>query len=284
MSGAGYCVKALSAKRLGYQTEAIPKWLASSANEGNWHELRIKDELKADGYTIYSEQEEITTRQELFDLVGHIDGKVEKDDCRRLLEVKSMSQFEFDRWMKGGFVAFPQYAAQIACYSYATRLDNILYVIKNRNNGYIDRREFNINELDSLFDIEPILQKLEYVETEALGNKLVEAEFDVNSIECKRCNYKYLCIPEPKAVSDLDLKIIHENIDLYRKGTQLAKKGEEARDEAKRVLQAYASEQPEKKFRMDEMAISVFSVKETPVSYVRKAYVSCMIKDLRKEE
>ena len=44
MSSAGKCPRALSAELLGYQAEEKPSWLEQAANEGNWHEKRIKDE------------------------------------------------------------------------------------------------------------------------------------------------------------------------------------------------------------------------------------------------
>lgn len=284
MSSAGYCPRALSATRLNMVAEQAPKYLESSAKEGNWHETRIKYELHEQDYTVYSEQEEIKIKQELYDLVGHIDGKVEKENVVQLLEVKSMSQYEFDRWMAGGFTAFPQYAAQIACYSYATNIKKVLYIVKNRNNGFVDRRELDLEQLNGLFQIEGILEKLNMIELLVQAGELTEAEFDSSSIECKRCKYKYLCLPEPKAIEDIDMQILHDNIERYREAIKAVKKAQAIADDAKSILQMYASEQPEKKFRLDDMSISVFEVAEKEISYVRKAYTSCMIKDLRKEE
>ena len=110
MSSAGKCPRALSAIRLGYEPEAAPEWLERAAEEGNWHEDRIKQGLReGDGETtkldVYDEQLELTLEYPSFTLIGHIDGKVRNIPYyfnvnapeNKLLEIKTMSQFEFDR-------------------------------------------------------------------------------------------------------------------------------------------------------------------------------------------
>jgi hypothetical protein len=122
------------------------------------------------------------------------------------------------------------------------------------------------------------------VETLALENQLVEAEFDNTSIECKRCSFKYLCLPEPKEISEIDLKILYSTIEQYRLAAKLKSKAENALNEAKATLIAYAKEQPEQKFKLDDMAIAMYSVAEKEITYTRKAYTGCRISDMRKED
>src|SRR3972149_4120415 len=137
MSSAGKCARALSAERLNFPAEQVPEWLEIAAREGNKHEEWIKEELTTEGFNIYDEQIEVILEYPAFTLIGHIDGKTrDAGNYRlnnRLLEIKTMSQYEFDRWMKGRFIEFPAYAAQITCYMKATELTGVLYLVKNRS-------------------------------------------------------------------------------------------------------------------------------------------------------
>ncbi len=284
MSSAGNCPKRLSATRLGIGAEPLPQFVYTAAEEGNWHEGRIKNELRQEGYSVLDEQKEITIKHKTFDLIGHIDGiLVDDKGADRLLEIKTMSQFEFDRWMRGGFVAFLQYAGQLACYSYATGLRDICYIVKNRSSGYKDTRFFTITE-NGLFNTAEILTKITEVEKLALESKIYPAEFDVESIECKRCEYKQMCLPVAKELNRVDSQILQLAVDNWRKGDKLQKEGKSLVNSAKDVLQVYAETQPEKKLVHDQLVTSMYSVAEAPMSYIRKAYTACKIIDLKKEE
>lgn len=189
MSSAGKCPRALSAELLGYESEPKPDWLMTAANEGNWHETRLKQELVAQDYQVFDEQLEVALENNYVELTGHIDGKVyTPDKVMQLLEIKSMSQFEFDRWMKGNFTAFPQYLDQVTCYMVATGLEECLYVVKNRSSGYVDRRV--IKQMPGYIDA--IISMLTEVANSVEKKELFPAEFDVQNIECRRCEYKAL--------------------------------------------------------------------------------------------
>ena len=138
MSKCGQCPRRLSYGMLDYEALPIPSWLETSAREGQKHEEWIKDELRADDIAIYAEQAEVKLEYDDFVLVGHIEGKLNDHGRERLLEVKTMSQFEYDRWKKTRFDGFPAYSDQIACYAIATGLYDVMYVVKCRNNGTID--------------------------------------------------------------------------------------------------------------------------------------------------
>jgi len=284
MSAAGHCPKRLSASRLGLESEPLPQFVYTAAEEGNWHEDRIVKQLRDEGNIVYDQQLEISMDKDNFRLVGHIDGKICKKPHKnpRLLEIKSMSQYQFDKWLKGGFVAFPQYAAQIACYSLATGLKDICYIVKNRSSGYKDIRNFTIEE-NGLFNTTGILDKIAKVEKLALADELYPANFEIESNECKQCEYKYLCLPEPVVLNNVDERILQMAVDRWRTGKELVDKGNELANRSKKILQAYADAQPEKKFRKYDVAVSMYNVTEAEVSYTRKAYTACKITDLKKE-
>ena len=282
MSNAGYCPKRLSAIRNGMDREPAPKWLMTTAEEGNWHEERIKNELRAEGLAVIDEQREITIEQPTYQLVGHIDGII-AGDGDRLLEIKSMSQFQFDKWMRGGFIAFPQYAGQLACYMSATCQHECWYIVKNRSSGYIDRRLVKQSD-NGLFNVVLILDKIAEVERLALKGELYPMDFDIESVECKWCEFKYLCLPVAKELNGVDSKVLQSAVDSWRNGDKLQKQGKNLVDSAKAILQSYAEIQPEKKLIFDQLVTSMYSVAEAPVSYIRKTYMACKIKDLRKED
>ena len=282
MSSAGNCPKRLSAERLNIECEPLPAFVYTAAKEGNWHEARIKDELAKEMVVIIDEQRELVIEHDTFKLVGHIDGIIaETETENKLLEIKSMSQYQFDKWMKGGFAAFPLYAAQLACYSLASGLKDVCYIVKNRSSGYKDIRYFTVTE-NGLFNTAGILAKITEVEKLALEGKVYPAEFDIKSTECKQCEYKRMCLPVAKELNGIDNQILQTAVDSWRKGNKLAKQGKDLVDGAKDVLQVYAESQPEKKLVYDQLVTSMYSVAEAPVSYTRKAYTACKITDLKK--
>jgi hypothetical protein len=148
MSQSGKCARALWAMRTKVVGEDKPSWLDDAAEEGNLHEPIIKNKLRKLGWEIIEGGEckkcqngrkgihvDFTYKDVFF--VGHMDGIARRDGKTYVLEVKSMSQFEFDRWMRGKWEEFPDYAAQLTCYMKAENNYNALYAVKNRNTGYL---------------------------------------------------------------------------------------------------------------------------------------------------
>ena len=306
MSAAGACPKRLSATRLGLEPEPAPPWLETAALEGKWHEERVKQELRNTGYAVFDEQKEVVIKQPTFHLVGHIDGILAGDpDGDKLLEVKSMSQFEFDRWMKDGFRGFPEYGDQLACYLLATGLKEALYIVKNRSSGYTDKRviKYTANLYGGFLvsdRITIISNKIAKVEDYATRGELYPADFNSDSIECRRCEFKYLCLPKPKLINGTDEKILQMASERWREGKRLQARADELINSGKEILEAYAKEQPERKFVFDELLTNI--IKTHKETYEKKAllqlftpeqlapalkitdYEYSSIKDLRKEE
>jgi len=259
MSSAGKCPRALSAELLGCECEPKPPWLEKTAEEGNWHEKRIKDELIAQGYQVFDEQLELDISTDKIQLTGHIDGKVCNPNKETLLlEIKSMSQFQFDKWMRTGFDGFPEYLAQIACYFEATQLPECLYIVKNRNSGYIDKRVIKPTECY----IDVIINRLTEVAESVAKGELSPAEFNSDSIECRRCGYKLLCIPK---ITVMDIAT-REQLDLavaeIRDGNKLIVEGKELYDKGKSKLYKHTVASDLKKWQHNELAVQLINVKE----------------------
>jgi len=263
MSSAGKCPRALSAEHLGYEPAPAKPWLEQAAEEGRWHEQRIVDELRADGYRVFDQQLEVKIEYPDFILLGHIDGKVADDSGVRLLEIKSMSQFEFNRWMRGRFDAFPGYADQLTCYMSATGIDEALYVVKNRNTGYIDR--MTIKGIVS--DPKAIVTKLAEVEYHVAQGNLAPAEFDPQSIQCQRCNYQHLCVTKPEP-TEVDIAQLDKAVDQWRRGKQMADEGKVLMENADLTLGNYAARLDTKRFIHNDLVVQLIHTRRE--SYSKK--------------
>lgn len=310
MSETGKCPRALSAQLLGMEAEAKPKWLDMAAEEGHWHEERIIRKLETGqidipGYGIHNwiveaRQKEYSREFPSFNLLGHIEGITyfaQINDNPMLLEIKSMSQFEFDRWMKGGFEAFPNYADQVTCYMEATGLEECLYIVKNRSSGYEDKRVLT----GKPSHMTVIIGHLTEVVSRTLVNELVPKEFDPQSIECRRCEYKKLCIPEPKELTSVEKTELAISADNWRKGKALIGEGQLLVDLAKNVFEQHTRATNIFKWSFNKLAIQLVHYSESltypkskllqtfteeqlkPASQVKEAFDQLRITDLEKD-
>lgn len=279
MSEAGHCPRALSAKRLGLEPEPTPDWLTVAASEGNWHEKRIKQGLTDIGYRVWAEQAELSISKNGITLVGHIDGKVahpDDDNEVKLLECKSMSQFEFDRWMRGRFEEFPEYADQLTCYMAASQISKVLYCVKNRSSGYLDTME--IDRTPS--DFGTIWERLYSIEQHIATKGLYPAECDFSTLRCKRCQFKYVCVKAKEDMTIQQENVLHDAAKKWRQGKELEASGKALVDEAKEVFREHTYAANLKKWRFDSLAIVLVGVKEHVVpERLQKAYEYIKIDD-----
>lgn len=304
MSAAGHCPRAISAELLGYQPEPAPAWLEMAAREGEWHEDRIKRELRAERYYVHEEQQEVSLDFPSFRLIGHIDGKVAYEDGLKpgqewkLLEIKSMSQFEFNRWVKGGFKEFYPYAAQVSLYMEATGLDKCLYIVRNRNTGYTDRRVL----IQPPLALCEIIDRLTEAVNRALGLQLAEGHYDPESLECRRCGFKDLCIPEPREINLQTRAHLDSATEDWRRGKALIEEGTELVNRARECFEEQTRAIGYERWRYNGLSISLVDIKESviypkskllkvftpeqlePAAEVRPGYSQLRITDLTKAE
>lgn len=281
MSSAGACGKKLSAIILGESSSAPPPWLAQAAEEGNWHEERLKQELRALGCLVTKEQSELVLDYPEFTLIGHIDGAIvlSKEVLQSfnfnvsyidtdfnasnkfkeyLLEVKTFSFLEHQRWIKGGFEAFPTYAAQSTCYASALNTDDIVYATKDRSGGA--RHLYLVKGMRSSMT-ELVLKLKEVVKYTSQGD-LYPAEFDPNSIECRRCQFRSTLCSYSKL--QIDNKQLEEAAALYLEGSSLKKLGAELTNTAKGKLIGFAQRK-----EVNQWSVGPYSV--TYSSYPRES-------------
>jgi len=256
-----------------YECKEPPAWLMETAEEGHWHEQRIKNELRATGWFVEGEQDEVTIERPNYLLKGHIDGMIVQDgvwscyDCNEpmppwnLLEIKSMGLFEFGRWKKEGFDGFPKYKAQISLYMEALGYDKCLYIVKNRNDG---QKDYNcghnktgiLNFITSPMPVKEVYANVDLAVTNALDNRLAPAEFDPSTWECRRCAYSKLCIPQPQKLSTENQKLLERACEQWRLAKILLEKGEKEKEAAELILSSFIPET--NKYMFDELSISQF--------------------------
>lgn len=321
MSSSGDCPRALSAELLGYKPEAAPPWLETSAKEGNWHEQRIRAKLAEEGFVIdhstepcpkclemfgdkrYGNHMELETAG--FTLIGHNDGEIikapelpEPVHTPALLEIKSMSQFEFDRWMRGRWAEFPGYAAQVTCYMASKSLKEGYYVVKNRNSGYEERSVLHGTPLP----MTTIVANLTTVSTAINAQRLAEGNFDPTSIECRRCFFKSLCSPSETVLTPVEEKALDKAVELYRLGKNLEAEAETNITAAREIFNQHMGYSKLQQYRHKGVLISIINYKESltypkakllkffttdqlaPVAEIKAAYVQLRVADLEEEK
>lgn len=264
MSESGKCPKMLTYQYLNYPRAEAPVWLMSSAKEGKLHELWILDELRAGDIAIYGEQTFLELVTDLFILQGHPDAYENDHGTERLVECKSLSQNEYQRWGSQGLDGFPSWAAQITCYMEATGLP-LRLVVKNRNTGTIhgiDPRDTGYFFHEPPRDFADITTRLNTVaECVANGEVNTSVEYDPDALECKRCPYTMHCVPPPPVLAEDQERQLFAAVENYRMGKELGEKGGEIMDKAKAILRQYAEAAPTHTLTFDELTARVYSVR-----------------------
>jgi len=285
MSSGGSCPKELLFEKLGYPVEAASKWLTDSAEEGKWHEKRIKDELRAKGVFVKEELEcsiclscglpdrngnHLEYTEDNFMLVGHTDGELMFSDCEdeipTLLEVKSKSSKEFFRWKKEGFGGHSHHASQIASYMMVGHFEECLYIIKNRDIGA--KIEFTLTLKQDPWikdEFENVLSNIRLVESILKENKpMNEVPFfySPENPDCGFCSFKKLCIEK---VSDefpgLPESILKSAVEDYRKGFLLEKEGSDLMYKSKAIFKDQLDLTQKRKLETSNLVYSQVNVK-----------------------
>jgi len=240
------------------------------AEEGKWHEQRLITELRADDIAVYGEQDELTISHDGIILLGHRDGVANDHGHEMLLEVKSMSQREFDRWMRGRWQEFPWYADQLAAYMEASGLDEALYLVKNRNTGYVDRQIERAADLQASIRVSMIIERLKVCEFYiGQGEPVPTYSFDPEKIECRRfCEFKQHCMPpKPVLAEDQEAELWQATAD-WRRGDALIDEGKALVEPARAILRLYAELAPEHKMVFDNVLTTTYPIHK--VSYAKK--------------
>ena len=245
-SSVGRSLRCLSAARQGYDPLPPPDYLVAAAEAGHAYEGIVKSKLRARGWKIGGEQGEID-----FEVIpgvvirGHLDGRhcIQPDDpTDRMLEVKSMSQNVFDKWLLHSFDKFPEYAAQLTIYMHAEAQNRgwdsppeATYAVINRKTDEMDIRTIK----------EPPMKIQEIIQKVALAERMAEMHTlpVCDSASQYNCPYNHLCdrheilFEELEQGFDSTMKQLGDQYVEALKVEKLAKENkEEIRDEIRVAL------------------------------------------------
>jgi hypothetical protein len=284
MSSSGHCARRLGADLLGEDASGFPAWLQTSADEGNWHEARLKNEMRELGCQVTDEQLELRVSRSGYESVGHIDGSLlitssllasplwtihyidsSKSDVdlqnKHLLEVKTFSFLEHQRWIAEGFDGyFKAYAAQHTMYRNALGERGISYLAtKDRSGG---ARNLYIIGKDPL-SIDDIWTKLDEVAQCVEQGDLPKREFDHDSLECRRCNVKAGCLSHLPSVNEEEVLQAAED---YVAGREQEKEGKTLKEQARDLLIAYAKRTQQDKWLARDWVVSYLHFPRESVS------------------
>lgn len=157
----GSCTRRLALGRIGYETAPVPGKFLEYFARGDATEIEVKTDLRAKGWEIGNEQDEVTLDiTDEIKVVGHIDGTCidwvlhEGKPFERLLEVKRMAQAYWQVVKDGGWYVdglMEKYRWQISCYMLATGLEVVL-VCRNGDTGedhflYAEEPFYTLNDI-----------------------------------------------------------------------------------------------------------------------------------------
>ena len=207
-SAIGNCIKALVLARLGYdQTEPGP--IASNVfADGRNGENTILDLMADDGWTVHDRELETDLhlrrpQKRRIVIRGHIDGIANKNNEKVLLEMKTMAESTWQKWLTHKWDAFPAYAAQISTYMHTTELAGMLVIGRfGDNDNPLGNR--TVERIETVHIPEPLMTVKE------LGNIVTVVEQMVQKNHIPDCDITpsifcpYAHFHEPKEVETVN--------------------------------------------------------------------------------
>ena len=206
-----------------------------------------------------------------FHLIGHLDRRGKLKDGRMFpIEIKSLGVNSYKVFRDKGFKAFPEYAAQEACYLHAENSPGIYWVM-NRDNGSAlkmivndFKNEINLSgfthvELPITYEeiCDNHMLACGYISNNQLPNDCRDTDEDPG---CKYCGFRYLC-PHRKEVATVptSLVITDDMVEAranYKQGKIMEEQGKELQDGAKSILLNHAISSKTDKFYIEDMKFS----------------------------
>lgn len=130
------CARSVYYAHKGAPRDPTPPRVVRIWEQGDFQELQIIRDLRAIGMAVTDEQEEIILLGGI--VKGHIDGRVlgvpSYEDIQHLLELKSMAEIYFKKFVKEGIKkAHEPYWVQAQLYAHYLGLERILFAAVNKN-------------------------------------------------------------------------------------------------------------------------------------------------------
>ena len=207
-------------------------------DEGRIHEEAIIREMKEAGLQVIEQQRSFFWKE--YNISGHIDCKVITDGVAIPVEIKTMSQYSFQKIntlrdiLTSDRYYIRMYPCQLTLYLLMDEKEKGIFILKNKNNGQLKEIEMALDyELG-----EKLLKKAELVNRCVANNTLPERiEYDEDI--CGECGYLQLCLPEVKrdAVELSEDTELGQKLNKWKELKQKAKEFEVLDKEIKAIFQ-----------------------------------------------
>ncbi len=189
----GGCLRRGYYERTAWQEKELPDVsLQRKFDEGNWHEVRLINELNDAGARVIESQRSFDWPA--YQITGHIDGKIVVEDGRAIpLEIKSMAPAVYDQVKTfEDLKRYPwtrTYQAQLQLYMLMNNEDEAILLLKNKGTGEV--RQINVK-----LDYELAEAALKAAEKINSAVKTGLAPDRIENIEtCELCPFRSVCLP-----------------------------------------------------------------------------------------
>ena len=166
-------------------------------NEGSYHEDRVRQTLFPLGFEIVGSQRAFMWPD--YQISGHIDGTIQRDDLRIVVEIKALAQsFSTVGEMLESWWAH-RYPAQLAVYMLMDDCKNGLFICKNRTNGQMSFIPIDLLDNKILEIAEAALKRCEEV-NHALATETEPSRIPYDPDICGHCDFQSICDPKKSII------------------------------------------------------------------------------------
>ena len=203
LSSAGRCARKLAYGYFGYEPNGrvIDTRAKLTFFLGDLVELVITSLIKASGIKVMATGfNQITVGLDVdgVEIKGHPDGIVHHNSEFYLLEVKSLSSYDYDRFDKGEIDE--GYIAQVNAYMESLGLDKCVFVVINKNNAVL--AEQVVNKTSAIVEaVKANFKKVLMADKDNLPERVYKPDKKgFLPWQCQYCSYWKHCYPEAKEV------------------------------------------------------------------------------------
>jgi len=189
------CLARLAFSLRAYPQDKPPPQLQRIFNFGHLLEDFVVNDLKKRADVRVWETDGLTGKQYAYSelgghLVCHMDGHIELDDgVVRVLEIKSMNDASFKKFMKSGVkISHPRYYAQVQMMMAMSSIGEAFFIAINKNNSAYHAEIVESDDLEISF----LKQKV----TKVLNNEAEKISDNPTDWRCKGCFHRSVCWEE----------------------------------------------------------------------------------------
>ena len=142
-----HCPRYLWYVHHGIQGKPIEGRVLRLFQHGNMVESGVIADLRSIGWDITDQQREVEIVNGDIVLRGHLDGIIEIENKKYLLEIKSANDKSFKSLMKSSYETWnPKYKAQLHTYMVLLGLKEALVIVENKNDSMLYIEEIKLNQ------------------------------------------------------------------------------------------------------------------------------------------